>query len=63
MLKNAAGCIVQNEPIGLLPDGTINIVKAGDPPFKPEVFDREGRLVSDPDDEGSKPIDLCRRNT
>jgi hypothetical protein len=36
-----------DDPIGILPDGTINIVKVDDPPFKPKVYDSEGRLLSD----------------
>jgi hypothetical protein len=34
--------------LGLLPNGTINIVKIDDPPFTPEVYDRDGRTVRDP---------------
>jgi hypothetical protein len=36
-----------DEPIGILPDGTINFVKVDDPPFEPKVCDSEGRLLSD----------------
>jgi len=28
-----------NEPIGVLPDGSINVVKMNDPPFQPEILD------------------------
>jgi hypothetical protein len=36
-----------DHPTGMLPDGTINLVKADDPPFKPKVYDNHGRLLSD----------------
>jgi hypothetical protein len=36
-----------HHPIGMLPDGTINYVKADDPPFRPKVYNDQGRLLSD----------------
>lgn len=38
-----------NEPIGMLPDGTLNVVKIDDPPFKPTVYDDLGVPVLNPD--------------
>jgi hypothetical protein len=40
-----------NEPIGMLPDGTLNIVKIDDPPFTPLIVDDLGRALLRP---GSK---------
>lgn len=53
MAENITVSTFPNEPIGLLPGGPINLVKADDRPFRPEVYDRKGRLISDPDDERS----------
>jgi hypothetical protein len=33
------------EPIGMLPDGTLSIVKANDPRFCQRIVDEEGNLV------------------
>jgi hypothetical protein len=49
--KNSRAIGLANEPIGILPNGTINVVKIDDPPFKPNVYDRQGRLLADPDQE------------
>ena len=34
-----------NEPIGLLPDGSINFVSIDDPPFRPLVLNEQGQPV------------------
>lgn len=34
-----------NSGIGILPDGSLNIVNADDPPFKPRVFDEDGNEI------------------
>ena len=47
MSKRIATSTFPDDPIGILPGGTINVVKASDPPFKPKVYDSEGRLLSD----------------
>jgi hypothetical protein len=31
--------------IGILPDGSLNIVNADDPPFKPIVLDKDGNEI------------------
>jgi hypothetical protein len=38
------------DPIGILPDGSLNVVKAGDPAFRPSVVDDEGKVVEVDDD-------------
>lgn len=37
---------LEDAPPGLMPDGKLNIVQAGDPPFEPEIVDDEGNPVS-----------------
>lgn len=34
-------------PIGMLPDGTLNIVKLDDPPFRPQLVDVNGHPLDD----------------
>lgn len=34
-----------NEPIGILPDGSINIVAVDDPPFQPTVLNNQGEPI------------------
>lgn len=36
---------LENHGIGILPDGTLNRVKEGDPPWEPEIVDELGRPV------------------
>lgn len=45
---------LENHGIGMLPNGTLNIVKESDPPFQPEIVDVLGRTLkreqdTDPD--------------
>jgi hypothetical protein len=40
---------LEDWPIGMLPDGTLNIVNVDDPPFKPMVIDNLGNLILNPD--------------
>jgi len=49
--KNSRAIGLANEAIGILPNGTINVVKIDDPPYRPNVYDRQGRLLADPDQE------------
>lgn len=35
-----------NEPIGMLADGSINIVAIDDPPFQPQVINRQGEPIN-----------------
>jgi hypothetical protein len=39
-----------NDPIGILPNGSLNVVKAGDPAFRPIVVDDEGKVLELDDD-------------
>jgi hypothetical protein len=41
-----------NDPIGILPDGSLNVVKFDDPPFRPIIIDEEGNVI-ELDDDGS----------
>jgi hypothetical protein len=41
MPKEIATLTFPNDPIGILPDGKLNFVKADDPPFHPNVVDEE----------------------
>lgn len=36
---------LEDHPIGMLPGGKLNVVKADDPPFEPEIVDELGRPV------------------
>jgi hypothetical protein len=38
-----------DEPIGILPDGTLNVIKIDDPPFQPKVVDDRGAPVPELD--------------
>jgi hypothetical protein len=38
------------DPIGILPNGSLNVVKAGDPAFRPIVVDDEGKVIELDDD-------------
>jgi hypothetical protein len=50
MLQKNSGAIgLANEPIGILPNGTINVVKIDDPPFEPTVYDDRGVRLPEPD--------------
>jgi hypothetical protein len=40
--KNSRAIGLANEPIGILPNGTINVVEIDDPPFEPTVYDDRG---------------------
>jgi hypothetical protein len=42
---------LEDWPLGVLPDGSMNIVNKDDPPFKPTIVDEDGNVVEDPDDE------------
>lgn len=37
---------LNDAPPGLMPDGKLNVVQPGDPPFEPEIVDDEGNPVS-----------------
>lgn len=37
---------LEDYPPGMLPDGKLNIVKPGDPPFEPEIVDELGRPIA-----------------
>jgi hypothetical protein len=43
-------CTLPNDPIGILPDGSLNVVKADDPPFHPNIVDDRGNIVEVDDD-------------
>ena len=47
-----------NDAIGILSDGSLNVVKAGDPPFRPIIVDDEGNVVEIDEDEiePNKPV-------
>jgi len=46
--KNSRAIGLANEPIGMLPDGTLNVVKIDDPPFEPRVYDDQGVTLLEP---------------
>jgi hypothetical protein len=46
--KNSRAIGLANEPIGILPNGTINVVKIDDPPFEPTVYDARGVTLLEP---------------
>jgi len=49
-----------NWPIGVLPDGTLNVVEKGAPPFRPTIIDDDPFLELDeanPDDEADEAHD------
>ncbi len=52
MFNGASTRELPNEPIGMLPDGTLNIINIDDPPFEPLIVDELGRAI--PRTEGKK---------
>jgi hypothetical protein len=38
------------DPIGILPDGRLNVVNIDDPPFRPILVDDEGNVIEWDDD-------------
>jgi hypothetical protein len=47
--RKLAMSTLPDEPIGILPDGTLNVVKIDDPPFEPMVYDDRGARMPEPD--------------
>jgi hypothetical protein len=45
MTNSASTSELPNEPIGMLPDGTLNVVKFDDPPFEPLIIDDLGEGI------------------
>jgi hypothetical protein len=51
MPKEITTSTFPNDPIGILPNGKLNVVNADDPPFHPNVVDEEGNIVEIGEDE------------
>jgi hypothetical protein len=45
MPKEINTSVFPNDPIGVFLDGTLSIVKADDPPFRPKVVDDQGTII------------------
>ncbi len=50
-IDQAAASTLEDHPIGLLPDGKLNVVERDAPPFKPTIIDDEGNVVEEGDEE------------
>jgi hypothetical protein len=46
------------DPIGILPNGSLNVVKAGDPAFRPIVLGVDGKAVELNDDKQDEESDV-----
>lgn len=50
-VDQAAASTLEDHPIGMLPDGKLNIVQRDDPPFEPTIVDDDGNVIEEGDED------------
>lgn len=49
-IDHAVSSTLEDHPIGMLPDGKLNIVERDAPPFKPTIVDDDGNVIEEGDE-------------